>query len=55
MFKAEVSQQFQRMTEMLNQLLLGKNVNNNGAQAICPAVPANNQDIVIVGGRQGLF
>ena len=53
MFKAEVSQQFQRMTEMLNQLLLGKNVNNNGAQAIGPAVPANNQDIVILGGRCG--
>ena len=53
MFKAEVSQQFQRMTEMLNQLLLGKNVNNNGAQAVGPSVPANNQDIVILGGRCG--
>ena len=53
MFKAEVSQQFQRMTEMLNQLLQGKNVNNNGAQAIGPAVPANNQDIIILGGRCG--
>ena len=53
MFKAEVSQQFQRMTVMLNQLLLGKNVNNNGAQAIGPSVPANNQDIVILGGRCG--
>ena len=53
MFKAEVSQQFQRMTEMLNQLLLGKNVNNNGAQAVGPSAPANNQDIVILGGRCG--
>jgi hypothetical protein len=53
MFKAEVSQQFQTMTEMLNQLLLGKNVNNNGAQAIDPAAPANNQDIIILGGRCG--
>jgi hypothetical protein len=53
MFKAEVSQQFQRMTEMLNQLLQGKNVNNNGAQAIGPAVPANNQDIIILGGEYG--
>ena len=53
MFKAEVSQQFQTMTEMLNQLLLGKNVNNNGAQAIGPAAPANNQDIIILGGRYG--
>jgi hypothetical protein len=53
MFKAEVSQQFQTMTEMLNQLLLGKNVNNNGAQAVGPAVPANNQDIVILGGQYG--
>ncbi|CAB4029088.1 E3 ubiquitin- ligase NRDP1-like [Paramuricea clavata] len=51
MFKAEVSQQFQRMTEMLNQLLQGKNVNNNGGQAIGPAAPANNQDIIIFGGR----
>ena len=51
MFKAEVSQQFQTMTEMLNQLLLGKNVNNNGAQAVGPSVPANNQDIIILGGR----
>jgi N-acetylneuraminic acid mutarotase len=41
------------MTEMLNQLLLGKNVNNNGAQAVGLAVPANNQDIIILGGRCG--
>ena len=53
MFKAEVSQQFQTMTEMLNQLLLGKNVNNNGAQAVGPSVPANNQDIIILGGQCG--
>ena len=53
MFKAEVSQQFQTMTEMLNQLLVGKNVNNNGAQAVGLAVPANNQDIIILGGRCG--
>ena len=53
MFKAEVSQQFQRMTEMLNQLLQGKNVNNNGAQAFGPAAPANNQDIIILGGQYG--
>jgi N-acetylneuraminic acid mutarotase len=53
MFKAEVSQQFQTMTEMLNQLLLGKNVNNNGAQAVGIAVPASNQAIVILGGRCG--
>jgi hypothetical protein len=53
MFKAEVSQQFQTMTEMLNQLLLGKNVNNNGAQAVGPAVPANKQDIIILGGQCG--
>jgi hypothetical protein len=53
MFKAEVSQQFQTMTEMLNQLLHGKNVNNNGAQAVGLAVPANNQDIIILGGEYG--
>ena len=52
MFKAEVSQQFQTMTEMLNQLLLVKNVNNNGAQAVGPSVPANNQDIIL-GGQYG--
>ncbi|CAB3983569.1 E3 ubiquitin- ligase NRDP1-like [Paramuricea clavata] len=51
MFKAEVSQQFQRMAEMLNQLLQGSNVSNNGAQAVDPAFPDNNQDIIILGGR----
>ncbi|CAB3991085.1 E3 ubiquitin- ligase NRDP1-like [Paramuricea clavata] len=53
MFKAEVSQQFQRVTEMLNELLQGSNVSNNGAQAIGPAFPANNQDIIIFGGHCG--
>ena len=51
MFKAEVREQFERVTEMLNQLLLGRNVNNNGAQAMEPLVPANDQDIIILGGR----
>ena len=53
MFKAEVSQQFQRLAEMLSQLLQGSNVNNNGAQAKDPAFPDNNQDIIILGGRCG--
>ena len=53
MFKAEVREQFERVTEMLNQLLQGRNVNNNGAQAMEPLVPANEQDIIILGGRSG--
>ena len=51
MFKAEVREQFERVTEMLNQLLQARNVNNNGAQAMEPLVPANDQDIIILGGR----
>ncbi len=50
MFKADVKQQLERMTEMLNQLLQGTNLNNNGAQAADAPVPANNQDIIILGG-----
>ena len=53
MFKAEVREQFERVTEMLNQLLQGRNVNNNGAQAMEPLVPANDQDIIILAGRSG--
>ena len=54
MFKAEVREQFERVTEMLNQLLQGRNVNNNGAQAMEPLVSVNDQDIIILGGRYGL-
>ena len=43
-------QQFEKMMMMVQQALQGSNVNNNGAQAINPAVPANNQDIIILGG-----
>ena len=53
MFKADVKQQLERMTEMLNQLLQGTNLNNNGAQAADASVPANNQDIIILGGCNG--
>jgi hypothetical protein len=49
-FEVEVGKQFQRMTEMLNQVLQGRNMNNNGAQALDPPVPVNNQDIIILGG-----
>jgi hypothetical protein len=49
-FEAEVRNQFGRMTEMLNQLLEGRNINNNVAQALDPPVPVNNQDIIIIGG-----
>ncbi len=50
MFKADVKQQLERVTEMLNQLLQGTNSNNNGAQAADAPVPANDQDIIILGG-----
>ena len=43
-------QQFEKMMIMVQQALQGSNVNNNGAQAIDPAVPDNNQDIIILGG-----
>ena len=43
-------QQFEKMMIMVQQALQGSNVNNNGAQAIDPAIPANNQDIIILGG-----
>jgi N-acetylneuraminic acid mutarotase len=49
-FEAEVKKQFERMTVMLNQLLEGRNINNNDAQALDPPVPVNNQDIIILGG-----
>jgi N-acetylneuraminic acid mutarotase len=49
-FETEVRKQFGRMTEMLNQLLQGRNENNNVAQALDPPVPVNNQDIIILGG-----
>ncbi len=50
MFKADVKQQLERVTEILNQLLQGTNLNNNGAQAAGAPVPTNNQDIIILGG-----
>jgi hypothetical protein len=49
-FEAEVKKQFEKMTELLNQLLEGRNINNNAAQASPPPVPVNNQDIIIIGG-----
>ena len=45
-----MKQQFEKMMIMVQQALQGSSVNNNGAQAIDPAVPANNQDIIILGG-----
>jgi N-acetylneuraminic acid mutarotase len=49
-FEAEIRNQFESVTEMLNQLLQGRNINNNGAQALDPPVRVNNQDIIILGG-----
>ncbi|CAB4010527.1 RING finger 151-like [Paramuricea clavata] len=49
-FQAEVRNQFERMTEMFGKLLERRNINNNGAQALDPPVPVNDQDIIIVGG-----
>jgi N-acetylneuraminic acid mutarotase len=46
----EMRQQFEKMMIMVQQALQGSNVNNNGAQVIDPAVPANKQDIIILGG-----
>jgi N-acetylneuraminic acid mutarotase len=46
-----MKQQFEKMMIMVQQALQGSNVNNNGAQAIDSAVPDNNQDIIILGGR----
>jgi hypothetical protein len=54
-FEAEVKKQFERMTVMLNQLLQGRNTNSNGAQALDPPVPANNQDIIVLGGWYGEY
>jgi hypothetical protein len=46
-----MKQQFEKMMIMVQQALQGSNVNNNdGAQAIDPAVPDNNQDIIVLGG-----
>ena len=45
-----MKQQFEKMMIMVQQALQGSNVNNNGAQAIDPAVSGNNQDIIILGG-----
>ncbi|XP_028414496.1 spermatocyte protein spe-26-like isoform X1 [Dendronephthya gigantea] len=54
-FEAEVKQQLERMTEMMNQLLQGNNLNNkiNGASAREPATVENNQDVIIIGGWYG--
>ena len=43
-----MKQQFEKMMIMVQQALQGSNV--NGAQAIDPAVPDNNQNIIILGG-----
>ena len=58
MFKAEVREQFKTVTDMLNELLQARNVNNSGAQATVETTLAmnpadNNQDIIILGGRCG--
>ena len=46
-----MKQQFEKMMIMVQQALQGNNVNNNdGAQAIDPAVPVNQKDIIILGG-----
>ena len=43
------------MTMVINQALQGNDLNNNGgAEAIGPAVPARNQDIIIVSGWYAL-
>ena len=46
----EMKQQFEKMMITVQQALQGSNVNKYVAQAIDPAVPDNNQDIIILGG-----
>ena len=58
MFKVEVREQFKTVTDMLNELLQARNVNNSGAQATLETTLAlkpadNNQDIIILGGLHG--
>jgi hypothetical protein len=53
-FEAEIRNQFERVTEMLNLLLQGRNMNNNGALALDPPVPVNEKDIIILGGWYAL-
>ena len=50
MFKADVKQQLKTLTDMLNQLLQGANLNNNVAQAADGPLPANSREIIILGG-----
>ena len=50
MFKADVKHQLGTLMDMLHQLLQGANLNNNGAQAADAPLPANKQDIIILGG-----
>ena len=55
MFEAEVREQFKTVTDMLNELLQARNVNNSGGQATLKTTLAmnNNQDVIILGGRCG--
>ena len=49
-----MKRQLEKVTTMINQALQGNNLNNNGgAEAIDPAIPVRNQDIIIVGGWYG--
>ena len=48
-----MKQQFEKMMLMVQQALPVSDVNNNGAKAIDPAVPDNNQDIIVLGGWCG--
>ena len=51
----EMKRQIEKMTMMINQALQGNNLNNNGgADAIDPAIPARNPNIIIVGGFYAL-
>ena len=50
-----MKRELEKMTMMINQALQGNNLNNNGgAEAIDPAFPVRNQDIIIVGGWYAL-
>ena len=48
-----MKKQFDKMMRMFNQASQVSNVNNNGAQATDARVSANEQEIIILGGRYG--
>ncbi|XP_028415420.1 kelch domain-containing protein 8B-like [Dendronephthya gigantea] len=46
-----MEQQFDRFYELLDHQTKERTTNRNGAQAMDPTIQANNQDVIILGGR----